>query len=171
MGAEKAGNADGTIPAWDGGLTEPPTGYKPGEHLVDPFKEDTVLFTITAANMDNHKDKLTPGQQALLTTYPDTYKMNVYPTRRSAAFPQRIYDKTKEIAATARLTAVRNISTGSTPRSRPTTNTTAQITRMMPARRRPAVRARSARATSIAHSPSCRQPSTRSAATTGSASW
>jgi hypothetical protein len=112
LGAIKAGNADGTIPAWEGGLTEPPAAYKPGEHLVDPYKDDQILFTISAANMDDHKDKLTPGQQALLTTYPDTYKMNVYPTRRSAAFPQRIYDKTREIAATARLTEGGNGVTG-----------------------------------------------------------
>jgi hypothetical protein len=103
LGAVRAGNADGNIPAWEGGLTEPPEGYKPGEHFVDPYKDDEILFTISAANMDTYKDKLTPGQQALLTTYPDSYKMNVYPTRRSAAFPQRIYDKTREIAGTARL--------------------------------------------------------------------
>ena len=85
---------------------------EPGEHLVDPYKDDEILFTITAANMDTYKDKLTPGQQALLATYPDTYKMHVYPTRRSAAFPQRIYEKTKEIAATARLTEGGNGVTG-----------------------------------------------------------
>jgi mannose-6-phosphate isomerase-like protein (cupin superfamily) len=112
LGAIRAGNADGTIPPWEGGLTEPPEGYKPGEHLVDPFKDDTILFTISAANLDQHKDKLSPGQQALLTTYPDTYTMHVYPTRRSAAFPQRIYDTTKQIAATARLTDDGNGVTG-----------------------------------------------------------
>ena len=34
MGAEKAGNADGTIPAWDGGITTPPEGYKVGDHYI-----------------------------------------------------------------------------------------------------------------------------------------
>ncbi len=103
MGAVKAGNAEGTIPAWTGGITTPPAGYEPGKHFVDPFADDEVLFTITAANMDQYADKLTVGQKALLTTYPDSYMMKVYPTRRSAAFPQRIYDKTKEIAGTAQL--------------------------------------------------------------------
>jgi len=37
LGGEKAGNADGSIPAWDGGLTKAPAGYKPGQHYVDPF--------------------------------------------------------------------------------------------------------------------------------------
>ena len=38
MGAIKAGNADGTIPAWDGGITTPPAGFKPGDHHPDPYR-------------------------------------------------------------------------------------------------------------------------------------
>jgi hypothetical protein len=102
LGAEKAGNADGTIPAWDGGITTPPAGYEPGMHHPDPFAADAMRFTISAENMAEHLDKLTPGYKALLETYP-SFKMNVYPTHRSASYPQRIYDKTKEIAATAKL--------------------------------------------------------------------
>jgi hypothetical protein len=102
LGAEKAGNADGTIPAWEGGITKPPAGYVPGKIHVDPYAADKLLFTITGDNADTYAAKLTPGQVALLKTYP-TYKMNVYPSRRSASFPQRIYDKTKEIATTAKL--------------------------------------------------------------------
>jgi hypothetical protein len=102
MGAEKAGNTEGTIPAWEGGITTPPAGYEPGDHHPDPFADDAVLFTITADNADEYSDLLTPGYKAMLSTYP-SFKMNVYPSRRSAAFPQRIYDKTKEIAATATL--------------------------------------------------------------------
>jgi len=102
MGGEKAGNADGTIPAWDGGITSPPAGYSPGDHHPDPFADDAVKFTITAANMDQYSDNLTAGYQALLSAYP-TFKMNVYPSRRSASFPQRIYDMTKEISAGAHL--------------------------------------------------------------------
>lgn len=102
LGAEKAGNAEGTIPAWDGGITTPPAGFEPGMHHPDPFASDAVLFTITKDNMAEYADKLTPGYKAVLEAYP-SFKMNVYPTRRSASFPQRIYDKTKEVAATARL--------------------------------------------------------------------
>ncbi|UCF67308.1 MAG: DUF1329 domain-containing protein [Acidobacteriota bacterium] len=102
FGAEKAGNAGGTIPAWDGGITKPPAGYKPGMHHPDPFADDEILFTISKANMDEYSDKLTEGHKALLTTY-DSFKMNVYPTRRSASAPQRIYDATKRVAATAKL--------------------------------------------------------------------
>jgi hypothetical protein len=102
LGAERAGNEDGTIPAWEGGITTPPAGYRPGMHYVDPYADDEILFTITGQNMDRYADKLTPGHQAMLRTY-DTFKMNVYPTRRSASYPQRIYDMTKKIAATAEL--------------------------------------------------------------------
>jgi mannose-6-phosphate isomerase-like protein (cupin superfamily) len=103
MGAVKAGNQDDTIPAWEGGISKPPAGWKEGQHLVDPFAGDKVLFTITAANVKEYADKLTPGQKAIFAAYPGTYKMKVYPTHRSAAFPQRIYDKTIANAKTARL--------------------------------------------------------------------
>ena len=104
LGGEKAGNADGTIPAWEGGLTQPPPGYQPGKHYVDPYAGDAIKFTINAGNMDQYAGKLTEGHKALLKTYSDSYKMNVYPTHRSAAAPQRIYDATRNVAATARLT-------------------------------------------------------------------
>ena len=47
--AEKAGNAAGTIPAWDGGITKPLAGHKPGGHYADPFSADQPVMTITAA--------------------------------------------------------------------------------------------------------------------------
>jgi hypothetical protein len=102
LGGEKAGNAEGTIPAWDGGITTPPAGYVAGEHHRDPFADDEVLFTITGENMAQYADKLTPGHQAMLETYP-SFRMKVYPTHRSASNPQRIYDATKRVATTARL--------------------------------------------------------------------
>ena len=102
LGGVMAGNADGTIPPWEGGITTPPAGYKTGDHHPDPFADDKVLFTITGDNVGEYADKLVAGYQAVLKAYP-SFKMNVYPTRRSASFPQRIYDKTKEIAGTAKL--------------------------------------------------------------------
>jgi len=102
MGGVMAGNEDGTIPAWEGGITSLPEGYSPGDHHPDPFADDAVRFTITADNMGEYADHLTAGYQALLSAYP-SFKMNIYPTRRSASFPQRIYDMTKEVAAGAHL--------------------------------------------------------------------
>jgi len=102
VGAEKAGNKDGSIPAWEGGITKAPAGYKPGDHHPDPFAGDKVLFTIDKANVDKYKANLSPGQLALFDLYPD-FKINVYPTRRSASYPQYVYDATKKIAANAEL--------------------------------------------------------------------
>ncbi|WP_202800783.1 DUF1329 domain-containing protein [Alishewanella agri] len=103
VGAEKAGNAAGTIPEWTGGIQAAPAGYKPGDHHPNPFADDKVLFTISKANLDQYRQFLSPGQIALFDLYPDTFKMNVYPTRRSASFPQYFYDATKRIAAQAEL--------------------------------------------------------------------
>ena len=102
VGAEMAGNADNTIPAWTGGITEPPAGYKKGDHHPDPFASDKPLFKITTENMAQHADKLSAGHQAMLKTYTSFY-MNIYPTRRSASSPQRIYEATRKVAATAEL--------------------------------------------------------------------
>ncbi|RJF89610.1 DUF1329 domain-containing protein [Oleomonas cavernae] len=103
MGSTKAGNADGSIPAWDGGIKTAPAGYAPGQRLVDPFASDPVLFTITGANADQYAAKLSPGQLALLKTYP-TYKLNVYKTHRSCAYKQAVYDANKKNAEVAKLT-------------------------------------------------------------------
>lgn len=94
IGAERAGNKDGTIPQWEGGITKPPAGFDPAKGWADPYASDKPLYTITAANAEQYKDKLAPGQLALLKRYP-TYKMVVYPTRRSAAFPESIYSAVK----------------------------------------------------------------------------
>jgi hypothetical protein len=96
VGAERAGNADGSIPAWTGGLKELPAGYSPGDRLVDPFADDKPLYTITAANADQYAELLSPGQIALLKRYPDTFSMPVYPSRRSALLPDEEYALIKE---------------------------------------------------------------------------
>ncbi|MCF5678639.1 DUF1329 domain-containing protein, partial [Pseudomonas syringae] len=104
LGGERAGNASGTIPAWNGGITEPPQGYKgSGSRHVDPYAGDEPLFTITRANLDQHREHLTPGQVAMFETYPATYQMPIYPPHRSASAPQWVYDNTRRNAGTARL--------------------------------------------------------------------
>ncbi len=104
LGAEAAGNAAGTIPPWQGGITRPPKGYQPGMHHPDPFPEDKPLFVITAKNVHEHEAHLSPGQIALFHRYPDTFRMPVYPSRRTASLPQRIYERTVANATTATLT-------------------------------------------------------------------
>ena len=115
FGGIKAGNAEGTIPPWEGGITELPPAYEKGMHHPDPYADDGVLFTITTENMDQYADKLTAGHQAMLTTYPD-FQMKVYPTRRSVSAPQRLYDDTREAAQKAELASsgygVLNVTSG-----------------------------------------------------------
>ena len=102
LGGDRSGNADGTIPEWTGGIMEPPAGYTVGEHHRDPYPADQPLFVITAANLDEHRERLSIGHQRMLETYP-SFRMPVYPARRSASAPQRIYDATRSVAATAKL--------------------------------------------------------------------
>lgn len=102
MGAEKAGNASGTIPAWDGGLSKPPAGFDANKGYLDPFANEKPLFTITAANMEQYKDKLAPGQMELMKRFP-TYKMVVYPSHRTAAYRADIYKYAKEEAGSIKL--------------------------------------------------------------------
>mgnify|MGYP001043165609 FL=1 len=79
VGAEKAGNKEGTIPAWAGGVTKAPAGWKLSDPRVDPDKDEKPLFSIDASNVDKYKDKLSEGQQTLIRTLPG-YRMDVYPT-------------------------------------------------------------------------------------------
>lgn len=103
FGAEKAGNSDGTIPAWDGGYTTVDPAFKPGGKRGDPFAADKPLFSITAQNLDQYADKLSEGTKAVFKRYPDTYRIDVYPTRRTAAAPQWLYDNTIKNATRAKL--------------------------------------------------------------------
>jgi hypothetical protein len=103
-GAEMAANAAGTIPAWEGGITTPPAGYNVGDYHPDPFAGDKVTFSITPENYKQYADQLSPGQVAMFEKYP-TFRMDVYPTRRSASFPQRTYEYTAKNATTCKLVA------------------------------------------------------------------
>ncbi len=102
MGAERAGNADGSIPAWDGGMTQAAPGYKSGDPRPDYFPDEKPLYSISAANMDKYADKLTDGVKGLMKKYPK-FRIDVYPTHRSAAAPQWFYDNTFENATRAKL--------------------------------------------------------------------
>lgn len=103
MGAIRAGNADGTIPAWTGGIESPPANFVKGGAWVDPYADDKPLFTITAQNYEQHVERLTPGQVAMFKQYPDSFRMHVYPTRRSASYPDWVYQQTLKQAQNAEL--------------------------------------------------------------------
>jgi len=103
MGAERSGNTAGSIPAWTGGITAPPPDYVPGEHHTDPFASDAVLFTVSAANLETYAELLSEGQKALLRAHPESWRLNVYPTRRSASYPDWVYAAVRENATHAQL--------------------------------------------------------------------
>ena len=96
FGAERAGNDAGTIPAWDGGITPPMSGYGgPGSLHADPFADDTVMYTVSSANVDEHQKVLTDGLQALIKRYPDSFRIPVYPSRRSHSAPDWVNENTR----------------------------------------------------------------------------
>lgn len=106
IGAERAGNAEDTIPAWEGGLTYETVPNLPriehGQVRPHPFPDDKPLFTITAGNAKDYADKLSPGQLAFFKRYP-TWRMQVYQSRRTATYPERIQKAIISNATTAEL--------------------------------------------------------------------
>ncbi|ABS61786.1 protein of unknown function DUF1329 [Parvibaculum lavamentivorans DS-1] len=114
IGAEVAGNAAGTIPAWSGGIVNPPAGYVQGQDYVDPYANDKKLFSITKDNLEQYRDNLAAGQIALLDRYAG-YRMDVYPTHRSCAFPANVYEKTKANVGMAKIEKVAHDLTDAVP--------------------------------------------------------
>lgn len=104
VGAERAGNREGTIPQWSGGDIKVPPGWKPGQPRPDPYANEKRLFSIDASNVERYRDKLAPGQAEMVKTIPG-YRMDVYPTHRSCGYPQFYYERTRKNATTAKLAA------------------------------------------------------------------
>lgn len=102
FGAERAGTVDGSIPAWEGGLTRAPAGWEPGHG--DPYGADKVLFSVNAQNLAQHQAKLPAGQIELIKAYPG-YRVDVYPTHRSCTFPDAVAQRTKQFAAQSKVGA------------------------------------------------------------------
>ncbi|WP_455923160.1 DUF1329 domain-containing protein [Pseudomonas putida] len=105
VGAQKAGNADGSIPAFTGGLPTNAGAIDADGFLADPFANEKPLFVITQANAAQYKDKLTPGQLALFARYPDTYRIPVYPSHRSVGLPDKSLAATRQNATDTQLIA------------------------------------------------------------------
>jgi len=102
IGAEKAGNADKTIPAWTGGLDKSPAGFKPGQPYIDPFSDDQIMFTIDQSNMDQHLDHLSLGQQALLKAY-SSFTMPIYKSHRPVGYSDELIKLVNKNAVSAEL--------------------------------------------------------------------
>ncbi|MCO6056874.1 DUF1329 domain-containing protein [Pseudomonas sp. MOB-449] len=102
-GAEKAGNADGSIPAYSGGI-QPPVSYDPARpgFRPDPFEGEKPLFSVTAQNLSQYEDRVSEGYKAMLRKYP-TFRMDVYPSHRTAKYPDYVVQNTLKNASTCEL--------------------------------------------------------------------
>lgn len=105
VGAEKGANKDGSIPAYTGGLTKAPAAYKAGDGLrPDPFADEKPLFSIDGKSADKYGDKLTEGAKALMKKNPD-YRIDVYKTQRTVAYPKAVEETTAKCATAAKTNA------------------------------------------------------------------
>lgn len=101
LGGEKAGNKDGSIPAWSG-FEAPLPGWSPGKKRVDfwKHKDEKPLFSIDASNVDKYAEKLTPGQVQVVKQIKG-YRMDVYPSHRTCDAPGFVNENTKKNVTTA----------------------------------------------------------------------
>ena len=90
VGATRAGNEAGTIPAWTGGYRTVSPGYQQGAIRPDPFAGESRMFSITATNFRSYSDSLPEGARALFEKYAD-YRMDIFPSHRTAAAPDWVY--------------------------------------------------------------------------------
>ena len=81
-------------------ITSPISQYDPEiSSYPNPFNDDQIILTIDKNNyIDFVENILTPGQIEMFETYPETFKMHVYPSRRSCAVPPEVLELTKENA-------------------------------------------------------------------------
>lgn len=100
VGAEAKGNGT-DIPRWKGGLKASKV-HTSGDFHENPYYQEKPLFTINQKNMAEHKDRLSLGSQKLLTQFP-SMEMPIYPTHRSASYPEYVYDGVKANAQTSEL--------------------------------------------------------------------
>lgn len=104
FGAEKAGNKDGSIPAYTGGLTKLPADFKAGsKKRPDPYADEKPLFSIDAKNMNQYSEYLTDGVKALMKKFP-TYRIDVYPSHRTVSYPQYVLDNSVKNATHCKTT-------------------------------------------------------------------
>lgn len=103
FGAEAGKNADGSIPAYTGGLQKPPVGYKNGaDRYADPFAGEKPLFSISAENVSKYESLLSEGTRAMFKNFPG-YRVDVYPTHRTMTYPDWYLDNTAKNATTTKL--------------------------------------------------------------------
>ncbi|MNJ14153.1 hypothetical protein D3C77_83680 [compost metagenome] len=94
FGAERAANADGSIPAWTGGMPPGAATVSPNGNYADPYAAEKPVYTISKSNLAQYKDLLSPGQQAMFIRHPE-YRMRVFPSHRSTRLPKKYVDESR----------------------------------------------------------------------------
>lgn len=94
LGAEKAGNTDGSIPPWTGGVTKSVGGRKAGDIPLELFPSERPLYQVSASSLAQYTPLLSEGTKALLQKYPESFRLDVYPTHRTASAPDSVYAST-----------------------------------------------------------------------------
>ncbi len=106
IGADPSANSDGSIPGYGGKMYGLPAGLAyqgPGSPYPDPYSGDPIVHTIDSSNLDQYRDQLSPGQQAMFSTYPDSFQMHIYPTHREGQYSEVFYQKLRYNALNAEL--------------------------------------------------------------------
>ncbi|QJC79906.1 DUF1329 domain-containing protein [Pseudomonas umsongensis] len=102
VGAEKAGSADGSIPAYSGGLTTAPASFKAGDTFrPDPFASEKPVLVIDGKNLAQYQGMLTATTAKLIERFP-SYRVDVYPTHRTVVLPQAVLDNSVKNASGAK---------------------------------------------------------------------
>lgn len=101
LGAIRKANADGSIPAWSQKNNDKVSHRK----WLKEIEAEPALFVIDHKNMHDHRKFLSVGLQKLLTLYPDTFNIPVYPSHRTAVYPQWLYDNAYRNALEAKISA------------------------------------------------------------------
>lgn len=101
IGAQRAGNADGSIPAWHADQ------LGDEEHLqwMQSIAAEAPQYRITAQNLDQYQSLLTPGMRKMFQLHPDSFNIPVYKTHRTARQPQWTYDNARKNLQDARISA------------------------------------------------------------------
>jgi hypothetical protein len=105
VGADMAGNADGSIPPWDPkGTPVPPNFVAGSDDYVNPYPDEKPLYTIDGSNWNDYAEFLTEGTQALFKKYgADGFKIHVYPSHRGSVRPDWYYANSLKNATGATL--------------------------------------------------------------------
>ena len=99
LGATRKANVDGSIPAWGQDHYDQVSHSK----WLREIEKEQPLVIINYENMESHKAHLSIGLQKLLTSYPDTFNIPVYPSHRTAKYPQWLYDNAYKNAIDAKI--------------------------------------------------------------------